>query len=66
MYAKAQLLLVGSIIAGIAFVGCIFELSSGAPDWGATATWAILALSLPIGVFCFLNAVKLARASMEE
>ncbi|MEE3716880.1 hypothetical protein V2H45_09000 [Tumidithrix elongata RA019] len=64
MYVKSQLLLGVSIITAIAFVGCIFELSSGEPQWGSLATWSILVASLPITVFCFLTAVKLAKASM--
>jgi len=64
MYIRAQLLLGVAIIAAIAFVGCIFELSSGHPSWGETATWAILVGSVPLGVYCFITAVKLARASL--
>jgi len=64
MYLRAQLLLGVAIIAAIAFVGCIFELSSGNPNWGQTATWSILLGSVPVGVFCFITAVKLARASL--
>lgn len=66
MYAQAQLLLGVSIVAAIAFVGCIFELSSGMPKWGAAATWGILAVSLPLSVGSFLVAVRLARASMQQ
>ncbi len=65
-YIKAQLLLGAAIVAAIAFVGCIYELSSGEPDWGAGITWGILALSLPICVACFVGAVQLAKASMEN
>jgi uncharacterized protein (DUF983 family) len=61
MYIQAQMFLVIAMIAAIAFVGCIFELSSGHPSWGELATWFTLALSLPVGVFCFVRAVKLAR-----
>jgi hypothetical protein len=66
MYAKSQLLLGISVIAAIAFVGCIYELSSGTPELGSTVTWAILGVSLPACVFFFLTAVKLARASMKN
>ncbi|WP_019501065.1 hypothetical protein [Pseudanabaena sp. PCC 6802] len=66
MYVKAQLLLAVSVIAAIAFVGCIYELSSGEPELGSTITWAILGVSLPACVFFFLTAVKLARASIEN
>jgi hypothetical protein len=66
MYVKAQLLLAVSIIAAIAFVGCIYELSSGEPELGSTITWSILGVSLPVCISFFLTAVKLARASMEK
>jgi hypothetical protein len=66
MYVKSQLLLGVSVIAAIAFVGCIYELSSGSPELGSTITWAILGASLPACVFFFLTAVKLARASMNQ
>ncbi|MCS6959624.1 MAG: hypothetical protein RMK91_06185 [Pseudanabaenaceae cyanobacterium SKYGB_i_bin29] len=65
-YIKAQLFLVVAIVAAIAFVGCIYELSSGAPDWGAQITWSILVGSLPVSIGCFVVAVKLAKASMEN
>jgi len=63
MYVKAQLFLGVSVIAAIAFVGCIFELSSGEPKWGTALTVSILAASLPLTVMTFLQAVKLAKAS---
>lgn len=63
MYVKAQLLLGISVIAAIAFVGCIFELSSGEPKWGNPATLGILIASLPATIFCFWQAVQLARKS---
>lgn len=66
MYAKSQLLLGLSIIAAIAFVGCIFELSSGLPQLGAVPTWAILVASLPLTVVCFFASVKLAKASIDS
>ncbi len=66
MYAKSQLLLGLSIIAAIAFVGCIFELSSGSPQLGSIPTWVILVASLPLTVACFLASVKLAKASMDS
>jgi hypothetical protein len=65
MYVKSQLLLGVSIITAIAFVGCIFELSSGEPQWGSLATWSILVASIPATIFCFLTAVKMARASID-
>jgi hypothetical protein len=54
-----------SIVAAIAFVGCIYELSYGAPDFGFAVTWAILLISLPVGVYSFVKAVSLARKSMQ-
>jgi hypothetical protein len=63
MYLKSQLFLGLSVIAAIAFVGCIFELSSGTPEWGNTLTLVILVGSLPLTVLAFLQAVKLAKAS---
>ena len=64
-YIKAQLILLISIVAAIAFVGCIYELSYGAPDFGFAITWAILLVSLPLGIYSFVKAVTLARKSME-
>ncbi len=63
-YIKAQLILLISIVAAIAFVGCIYELSYGAPDFGFATTWAILLISLPLGVYTFAKAVTLARKSI--
>jgi hypothetical protein len=63
-YIKAQLILLISIVAAIAFVGCIYELSYGAPDFGFGITWAILLISLPVGVYTFVKAVTLARKSI--
>jgi hypothetical protein len=64
-YIKAQLILLISIVAAIAFVGCIYELSYGAPDFGFATTWAILLISFPLGVYTFVKAVSLARKSMQ-
>jgi hypothetical protein len=66
MYVKAQLFLGLSVIAAIAFVGCIFELASGEPQWGKALTISILAVSLPLTIMTFLQAVKLAKSSMNE
>jgi hypothetical protein len=63
-YIKAQLILLISIVAAISFVGCIYELSYGAPDFGVGVTWAILLISLPLGVYTFVKAVSLARKSI--
>ncbi len=64
-YIKAQLILLISIVSAIAFVGCIYELSYGAPDFGFAITWAIFLVSLPLGIYSFVKAVTLARKSME-
>ncbi len=66
MYVKAQMYLGVSLVAAIAFVGCIFELSSGEPKWGTTLTIATLGGSLPLAIATFLQAVKLAKASSQE
>ena len=63
-YIKAQLILLIAIVAAIAFVGCIYEISYGAPDFGFAITWAILLISLPVGVYSFVKAVTLARKSI--
>lgn len=60
---KSGALLAGSCIAAIAAVGSVFELSSGNPDLGTLPTGIILALSVPLGVICFLAAVSDARAN---
>ena len=64
-YINAQLILLISIVAGFAFVGSIYDISYGAPDLGFAATWAILLLSVPVGVYSFVKAVSLARKSMQ-
>ncbi|MEB3291552.1 MAG: hypothetical protein VKJ24_00185 [Synechococcales bacterium] len=61
---KSGLLLGLSCIAAIAGVGCVFELSSGQPEWGSTTTWGILIGSVPICIAAFLAAVKDARANL--
>ncbi|NJK34770.1 MAG: hypothetical protein HC919_07335 [Oscillatoriales cyanobacterium SM2_2_1] len=67
MYSvKTQVLLLVAILSAIALVGCIFELSSGSPDWGAVPTWSILLVSIPVGVASFVTAVKLARQSLDS
>jgi multisubunit Na+/H+ antiporter MnhC subunit len=67
MYSlKTQVLLLTAILSAIALVGCIFELSSGNPDWGTIPTWAILLTSIPVGVASFVTAVKLARQSLDS
>ncbi|MBE9011963.1 hypothetical protein IQ250_17320 [Pseudanabaenaceae cyanobacterium LEGE 13415] len=63
MTPKSGLFLGGSCVAAIAAVGCVFELSSGNPEYGTLATGIILAISAPLTVICFLAAVADARAN---
>lgn len=63
MPPKSGLLLGVSCIAGIAVVGSIFELSSGAPSLGQWTTAIILALSVPLGLLSFIMAVRIAKAA---
>jgi hypothetical protein len=44
----------------------VFELASGHAQYGTTPTIAILALSVPLGVFLFIAAVKDAKANQEQ
>ncbi|HIK32023.1 MAG TPA: hypothetical protein IGS17_10460 [Oscillatoriales cyanobacterium M59_W2019_021] len=60
---KSGLLLAGACVAGIAAVGSVFELSSGTPQYGTLLTGIILALSIPLGIVCFLAAVRDANAN---
>jgi hypothetical protein len=61
---KSGILLLFSCVAFIAVVGCVFELSSGEPSLGQWPTVIILALSAPLGVFTFITAARVAKASM--
>lgn len=61
---KSGLLLAASCVAAIAAVGSVFELSSGTPQYGTLLTGIILALSIPLGIFCFLAAVQDAKANL--
>lgn len=63
MTPKSTVLLGGSCVAFIAFVGCLFELTSGQPDLGNLATVTILTASLPLGVYLFYAAIRDANAS---
>jgi hypothetical protein len=60
---KSSAFLAGSCIAAIAAVGCVFELSSGKPELGNLPTWVILVASIPLTVYCFVAAVRDARAN---
>lgn len=65
MTPKSGALLGVACLTAIAAVGSMFELSSGDPDWGANPTIAVLALSIPTGIWSFVAAVKDARANMQ-
>ncbi len=65
MTPKSGALLGIACLTAIAAVGCMFELSSGDPDWGTAPTAIILALSVPSGILAFIAAVKDARANMQ-
>ncbi len=64
MTPKSSVFLGLSCVAAIAAVGCVFELTSGTPDWGSTATTGILVASLPLSVWAFLEAVKDAKNNL--
>ncbi len=66
MTPKSGLLLALACIAAIAGVGSVFELSSGNPDLGSSATTAILILSIPVTIISFIAAVQDARANMNQ
>jgi hypothetical protein len=51
-----------SCIAAVAAVGCVFELSSGAPDYGTYITTGILAASVPLCIGLFYVAVRSTNA----
>ncbi|MBU6230887.1 MAG: hypothetical protein KGQ93_14550 [Cyanobacteria bacterium REEB459] len=60
---KSGLFLAGSCVAAIAAVGCVFELSSGSPDWGQGLTTVILGLAVPLAGLLFYAAVQDAKAN---
>lgn len=63
MTPKSGLFLAGSCVAAIAAVGCVFELSSGSPDWGQGLTTVILGLAVPLAGLLFYAAVQDAKAN---
>ncbi len=63
MTPKSGVLLLGSMVAAIASVGSIFELTSGTPELGSLTTGIILAVTAPLAVVCFVAAVSDARAN---
>lgn len=60
---KSYLYLGGACIAEIAAVGSVFELSSGTPQLGTVITSIILTLSLPLGGFLFVAAIRNAQGN---
>jgi hypothetical protein len=64
MTPKSSLFLGISCIAAIAAVGCVFEISSGSPDWGSAVTMGVLVASIPLSVWAFLVAVKDAKSNL--
>lgn len=65
MTPKSGILLLGSCIAAIAAVGCVFELSSGEPDLGQSITSMILAASIPLTALFFWAAVVDTKANQK-
>ncbi|MBD2079233.1 hypothetical protein [Leptolyngbya sp. FACHB-17] len=63
MTPKSGLFLGMSCVAAIAAVGCVFELTSGKPEYGTVVTGAILAISAPLTIVSFIVAVADARAN---
>jgi len=61
---KASLLLGVCCVLAIAAVGSIFELSSGAPQYGVPFTLTVLVLSIPLAAWAFIAAVQDARANL--
>lgn len=64
MTPKSGLFLAIACICGVAAVGCVFEITSGEPDFGMNPTIAILIASIPVGIGAFVLAVKDARANL--
>jgi hypothetical protein len=64
MTPKSSVFLGISCVAAIAGVGCVFEITSGSPDWGSTATTLILVASIPLSIWAFLTAVKDAKSNL--
>jgi hypothetical protein len=60
---KSYLYLGGACVAGIAAVGSVFELSSGEPQLGTIITGVILTLSVPLGGFLFVAAIRNAQGN---
>lgn len=63
MTPKSTVYLGSSCVAFIAAVGSIFELTSGQPDFGYLLTAIILAISIPVGAYCFFAAAEDVKAN---
>ncbi|KAJ8903932.1 hypothetical protein NDN08_000463 [Rhodosorus marinus] len=61
---SSALLGLSSILA-IATIGCIFELSSGHPQYGTPITVGILALSAPGFLFFYYAAIKKVKSEQQ-
>lgn len=64
MTPKSSVFLGISCVAAIAAVGCVFELTSGSPDWGSALTTGVLVASLPLSAWAFFEAVKDAKNNL--
>ena len=53
-------------ISAIAGVGSVFELSSGQPELGSTATILILAISIPVTAILFWVAVQDTKKANQQ
>jgi len=62
----SYVLLLASSVLAIASIGCVFELSSGNPQYGGPTTTAILCVSLPSFIFLFYAALQKGKAESEE
>jgi hypothetical protein len=65
MTPKSGLFLAIACICGVAAVGCVFEITSGQPDFGMNPTIGILVASIPAGIVAFVLAVKDAKANQQ-
>ena len=64
MTTKSSTFLGISCVAAIAAVGCVFELTSGTPEWGSALTTGVLVITIPLSVWAFLEAVKDAKSNL--
>jgi len=62
----AGVLLLLSSVGAIASIGCVFELSSGHPQYGVPVTATILAVSLPAFIASYVAAIKKGQLESKE